>query len=109
MGALVVVAAVAPAVVLAVPLVLVLVVALRIVLVLGSILISILDPFRGPFEVILGIMLRSRNRSIWDRFGGPKRGPFWDPFISILCTNVPTGSTFWKPFLTWNGKGVERN
>ena len=45
---------------------------------------------------ILGTVLRSQNRSILDRFCGPKRDPFWDPFIPILCTRVPTGSTFWK-------------
>ena len=43
-----------------------------------------------------------------------KNGPqnstkFWTPFISKVCIRVQVLRPFWEPFLTWNGKGVERN
>ena len=53
--------------------------------------------------------------AIWGRTlklvqnGPPKSYLFWTPFISKVCIRVHVLSTFWKPFLTWNGKGVERN
>ena len=41
--------------------------------------------------------------------GPPKSTNFWTPFISKVCIRVQVLRPFWKSFLTWNGKGVERN
>ena len=41
--------------------------------------------------------------------GPPKSINFWTPFISKVCIRVQVLMQFSKLFLTWNGKGVERN
>ena len=41
--------------------------------------------------------------------GPQKSTQFWTPFISKVCIRVQVLRPFREPFLTWNGKGVERN
>ena len=63
-----------------------------------------MDPKIVPF---LGTVFEVPKSIDFGPIWGPFLGPCLETFISKVWTRVPTGSTFWKPLITRNGKRVE--